>query len=633
MTSKKSATGTRLLGGLASIILVCVILAALNIIAGNLRLRKDMTEEKLYSLSDGTRQILGNLESDINLKFFFNSSSREMPPFLKDFAGRIEDLLAEYSLASHGRITIEKYDPQPDSDDEDTALRYGIAGQPMGMVGPSLYLGLAAVSGDTEATIPLIDPRTENLVEYNITRLIYRLANPERPKVGVLSTLPVLGSSTPQFMSPQGKITQKPWASFQEIRKNNELVEVPLNSTSIDRDLATLILVHPKGLSDATLLAIDQFVLRGGKLLALLDPFSITEIENSQAMSLGQAPPPSDISKLLTAWDVKSDPSKVVADMAAATRVNAGNGQAQGNPMWMLFRANSINQDDILTSGLEQLMLPFAGVFSAHSTDSVTVTPLITTSTDSSEVSTMTAQLGPQMLKREFKSTGVGLHPAIRVTGKFRTAFPQGINIPAPPSENSETTPAPQKIMPGLTEGESTVILIGDTDMFADRFCLQEMNFLGFQGFQPINDNVSLLANIVEQLSGSPELIGIRSRGKFERPFTRVLAMEQKARQKWQASEDELTQKLQAAQKRMNDLQAQKDPQQKLIMSPAQKVAIANFQKEEATIKKQLKAVRKSLRKEIDELGLMLKVINIGLIPLLVGLIGIAYGIMRKTAR
>ncbi len=634
MTAKKQSGG-KMAGGIISLVIVAVILVALNIIAGNLRIRKDMTEEKLYSLSDGTKTILRDLESDITLKLFFNSGTPEMPILFKDFAQRLEDLLEEYCLESNGKLTLEKYDPQPDSDDEETAQSYGIPGQPMGMVGPAIYMGLVAVSGDVEASIPFIDPRGENLVEYHITRLINRLEHPEKPEIGIMSTLPVLGSSMPNFMMPQGQISQKPWTSFQELKTEADLLDIPLDTKLIDGELAALILVHPKGLSQQTLLAIDQYVLDGGKLLVLLDPFAITEIENSPTMTLGQPPSPSDLPGLLSAWNVNYNPGMLAADQAAATRVNAGGGRVQENAMWMLFRSENINREDILTAELETVMQPFAGTFDVLERDGATVTPLITTSEESCKVSAATAQFGPDMLRREFKRGGVGLHTAVRISGKFKTAFPSGIEVTEETagSGEEEAEPKTETIMPRLTEGESTVVLIGDTDMFADRFCVRPLNFLGFQGYEPINDNLSLLVNIVDQLAGSSALIGIRSRGKVERPFKKVLAMEQKARIEWQSREMELQSKLQETRQQLNDLQAKKDPNQKLILSQEQREAIATFRKQEAETSKKLKAVRKSLRREIDQLGLILKVLNIAAVPLLVGLAGIAYGVYRKTAK
>ena len=634
-SNRPTSTGGKLLGGAISVLVIIAILVAVNIITANLRIRKDMTEEKLYSLSDGTRAILADLDTDITLKLFFNKSTPSVPIFFKDFAGRIEDLLTEYSLASGGRITVETYDPQPDSDEEEWAQRYGVAGQPMGLAGPSLYLGIVAVSGDLEGTIPLMDPRTESMAEYNITRLIDQTVSPTKPTIGLISTLPVLGGpDTRQFMSPQGSVQKRAWLSFQELQQNSTLIPLDPETESISSDIATLILVHPKDLSDGTLLAIDQHVLRGGKLLAILDPFSLTEMESSPSMGMRQPPQPSDIDKLLKAWNIKFNKSMVVADLAASTMVNSGSGSPQENPMWLRFQAQNVNRDDILTSALESIMMPFSGVFSAENSDTMTVTPLITTSEDSAQVSTMAAQFGPQMLRKEYKKGGVGLHPAIRVTGKFRTAFPQGVQLPTVgEAALLRGKDAPSIVMPELTEGESTIILIGDTDMFADRFCVEQLNFLGHQGYQPINDNVGLLANAVEQLSGSEKLIGIRSRGKFERPFTRVVALEKEARKEWQTQEEELLAKLRKAQQKLTALRAQKDPKQRLILSAAEKDAIASFQKEEADIKGKLKTVRKNLRKEIDDLGLLIKALNIGIMPLLVGLAGIVYGIMRKTAK
>lgn len=633
MSLNTSAAG-KLTGGIISIAALAVILAAVNITASNMRLRADMTQEKLYSLSEGTRAVLKNLEAEVTLKFFFSSSSPEIPVLFKEFAGRIEDYLKEFSLASDGRVKIEKYDPKPDSDEEELAERYGIPGQPLGTGSADLYLGIAAVCDDSEEILPVIDPRTESTLEYQITRLIYRTANPRKPVAGIISSLPVLGSTDPSFMTPQGSIQQRPWLAFQELRQDCRLLELPDDIDAVDPEISTLVIVHPKNLSSRTLLAVDQFILNGGKALILLDPFCLTEAEASPSMGMGTPPSRSDIAPLLSAWNITFNPGQVLADLNAAARVNPGDGRIQENPMWLLYRGQGTSREDILTAGLEMLMLPFAGCFSLQTNCTLTVTPLITASEDSACVSSMMAQWGPDMLKREFTKTDKPLYPAVRISGRFKTAFPEGIEASPAGDEKTAAEPgSPNRIMPGLTEGDSSVILIADVDMFADRFCVEQLNFFGFQGFQPMNDNLRLLANAVEQLAGSPHLIGLRSRGKIERPFTRVLGMENTARKAWQEREDDLIQRLRAAQQRLNELQAQKDPNQKLIISPAQREAIASFQKEEAEIKTRLKEVKKQLRRDIDRLGLAVKIINIGAMPLLLGLAGIIYGAARKTAR
>ena len=616
-----------------------VIALAVNVLIGTVNIRKDLTEEKLYELSDGTREILGALEQPVTLKFFFNSSSPEVPMPLKTYANRVEDLLREYELAGDGNVTLEKYDPKPDSDAEDWARKYGVAGQAMGMIGPSLYIGLVAVMGDAEAVLPVLDPRTEDLLEYNVTRMITRVATPKKPVVGVISSLPVMGAQRPPYPMPNQPPPAPAWFAFSDLQQDYDVRELSMPVDEIDSDVDALILVHPKDLPDETLFAIDQFVLKGGSLLAFLDPNSIVEAETqpSQNMQMQFQAKSSNLERLLDAWDVTFDSGKVVADLEAISRLRTQNNQVEDSPVWLSLRKNHMNADDILTAHLESVMMPFAGVFEATGSDGLEVTSLVSSSESSSLVDAMQAQFGGDSIRRDFKSGFTRLNLAIRLHGTFKTAFPEGDpsaeSDDAEESGEGETEEKAEKtkaasLMESVEPG--TVVLIGDTDMIYDRFCVREVNFFGYGAQQPINDNLSFFANIVDQLAGSAALVGIRTRGRSERPFEVVLDLQRIAQEQYMEEENRLQKRLDEAQRKLGELQAKKDEKQRFILSSEQQKAIESFQEEVVETKQQLKLVRRKLREDIEKLGVKMKVLNILLMPCLIAVAGVGFGVYRK---
>lgn len=628
MSDKQSKTFSRIGTGAAGLAVLLVIIGAANLIISNLRLRADLTAEKLYTLSDGSRQVLGKLENDVVLKFYFSSSSAEMPMGLKTYANQVQDLLKEYEIAGKGRVSLEAYDPKPDSDSEEWAQRYGIEPQQTSMFGQPVYFGLVAVSGDNEQVIPGFNPRTEATLEYDITRLITRVAWPEKPVLGVLSSLSVLGApQNPMMMMQRRRPPQdQGWAAFQELRKDYTVRELKTDAEEIDADVKTLIVLHPKDLSDKTLFAIDQFVLRGGRLVVCVDPFSVADFEANQQqnpmmmqMGGGGQAGPSTLGKLFDAWGVGFDTSKIVADLSCATKLNGGNGRVEDNPAFLSLGQANMVKGDLLTAQLSSVMMPFAGALSGNTPKELTFTPLITSSKDNAcLVDQMNAQFGMSAMRAQLKPDGVQRVLAARLQGTFKTAFPNGV-------EGGATNAAPNH----LTSGTSTVMVFGDTDFLNDRFCVQVMNSLFGSVAQPINDNLTLFGNTVEQFAGREELIGVRSRGQFNRPFDKVDALEVKAMKQWQAEEERLEAALQETQQRLTALQQQKTGNERLILSKEQQAELEQFRKTQADTRKQLKEVRKNLNKEIERLGLTLKVVNIALVPLLV----VAFGLFRCFQR
>ena len=620
-------------GGIAGLLTVFALLIAANILVQGVRVRVDMTAEKLYTLSQGSREILAGLEKDVTVKFFYSRSLAQAPASLKSFAKQVEDMLHEMKLGANGRLTIDSYDPKPDTDAEEWAQKLGISGQLLGMNGPTLYLGLVAESGGRQAAIPFIDPRTARLLEYNVIRMIYRVTHPEKPVIGVMSSLPVFGSKAPPFVMPgqPRPPQQKAWFVFDELRKDYDVREIETTADAIEDDVAALIIVHPKELTDTTLYAIDQFLMRGGRLMAFVDPLCTSDQAGAQGQ-FGPRQSTASMRKLFDAWGVSVSEFQVVADIDAGTRLRVGNDRVESVPVWLtLTRGNEhINADDIVTSELEMLMLPYAASISADgSVDGIELTPLLTSSENSAVVSAMTAQFGMDGIRREFSSGRTRLNLAVRLHGRFKSAFPDG---PPPASDEPDV---PESITPAipLTESraESTVILVGDADLLGDNYTVRAMNFLGYTAYEPSNDNIAFVINAAEQLCGSASLVGIRSRGRLERPFDRVVELEKKAQLQWLGQEKALQGRLQETRQKLRDLQSQKESSQRFILSPQQQEAIEQFKQEEIKINRELREVRKRLRADIERLGIKVKIVNILAMPLLVCLVGAGFWNFRRS--
>lgn len=614
--------------GIVSLVLIAAIVFAADLILSNLPLRADLTAERLYTLSQGSKAVLGKLEQDVTLKFYFSSSAAAMPMSLKTYAQQVQNLLKEYERAGKGHVILEAYDPKPDSDAEEWAQRYGIEAQNVNPFAPGVYFGLVAVCGDQEETLSRFSPRTETTLEYDITRLVTRVAWPERPVVGLMTSLSgVLGGEMNPMMMQMRQRPPQGWAAFAELKKDYDVREVAPTAETIDEDIKTLVVLHAKDLSDKTLFAIDQFVLRGGRLIAAVDPFSIMDMiaqrqqQNPMMMQGGAQDGPSTLGKLFDAWGVAFDTQRLVADLAAATRLNDGTGRAEENPAFLSLDAANMDKGDLLTARLTQVMFPFAGAFSFNGKEGITFSPIIVSSkNDACLVDRMGAQFGMGAMKKDLKTDGVQRTLAARLSGTFKTAFPQG------PDAASGTTNTAVNV---IKEGKGSVVLFADSDFLADQFCVQLLNTPFGQMVQPMNDNLSLFSNVIEQFAGREELIGVRSRGASNRPFVKVDALEAKALAKWQKKQAELEGALEETQQRLLALEKQKSGNERLLLSREQEDEILEFRKLQADTRRQLKNVRKELTAEIDALGLALKVINILFVPMLV----IAFGIYRGLSR
>lgn len=607
------------------VLVVLAVAIAVNVVAKSVRARIDVTEERLFTLSEGTTAFVENLETPVTLKFYY-SRGNEVPSFVKQYAQRILDLLRELEHASGGSIVLETYDPQPDSDEEEWAQRYGLVGQqatPTGLDDP-LYIGLVAVSGQREAAIPFLAPNTEAQLEYNVARLVHEVTRVSKPKLGVISSLPVAGRPVSPMM--RGRQPDTGWIAMRELRRHYEITTITPDAVSIPEDITALLVIHPKQFPDALTYAIDQYVVGGGRLIVLQDPLSMTEREtNPEMASMGMMMSPgSQLNALTTAWGVTMDAEAVLADVAMASPITFGNGQSERLAAWLTARPEQVNRDDAITASINLLMLPFAGALTVTNVEGITATTLLRSTTNAVSINAFMATMpGPEKMR---DATPLGEKAlAVRLIGRFPSAFTNGPPLPA---QGGPEIDASRHLARGEQEG--MVVVVSDVDFLYDQHAFRVMNLFGQQMAELANDNFNLMLGLVEQATGSEALMGLRSRGVKDRTFSRVLALEQAAQQRWQSEELNLLTKLQETQRRLGELQAARDDQQQAIITPEQKAEIETFRKQRFETQRELKEVRRNLRREIEVLGFQVKAVNFAAVPVLVALFGIARGIRRR---
>lgn len=632
----------------AGVAAMAVLLVAVNFAAQWSHVRLDLTEGRVHTLSQGTRSVLKGMDTDVTVRLYVSRSSAQMPVDLKAFAGRVEDMLNEYkALANGGHFKVQVLDPAPDSDAESSAELDGVPGQPL-MNGDAVYCGLSMRCLDQVSTVGFLSPQREGLLEYDLTTALYRVLHPEKPKVGVMSSMPVLGRMNPMFMQMGSRGGTPPWVFFSEIKRDYTLQEIPVSAREIPADVKILLLVHPKNLSDETLYAIDQFVLRGGRVLAFLDPMSWVDARMGAADSMGMMggatpPGPSTLGKLLAAWGVTFDTEKVVADLQTMTKVGGASGQPEDAPAILSLTAEQCNPDDPASAQIESVVMAFAGSFGGDGADKLQRTVLLSSSPKSALVDGYMAQMGAANVLRTFKSDNQKKTLALRLTGTFKTAFPGGSPAPAPGkkqgggTEGAAPSGTPAAGEPAKNESlkasaaPGMVILVGDSDMLYDQLAVQVQSVLGQRFLSPINDNFAFAQNLLDQLSGDPVLISIRSRGAVRRPFTVINRMQAEAEEAGRAEIDRYEKTLEELAAKLEELQARKGGKdQKMILSPDQQKAREDATRERVAAQAKLKELRKALRRDLERLETGLKWLNIALMPVVVGVVGLVVGLARK---
>lgn len=615
----------------AGVVVMLVLIVALNVIFGAVPFRADLTQEQAYTLSPGTKAVLKKLGSPVTIRFYCTQAGTATPEtvFLKDYARQVEDLLHEYKMVAGRNLIIQKFDPQPDSDAEDSARLDGLEPQQLSD-GDNFYLGICISMADQRVAIPFLEPNREKLLEYDITRAITEVLEPRKPTIGIMSALPVFGEQPNPEMQMQGQQQgTPPWTLVQQLQQDFNVQQIPMDTDKIDDSVNTLMVIFPAGISDKTQYAIDQFVLRGGKLIACLDPQSTLMARQQQNPMMGGGNTSASLDKLLKAWGIQFDTSKIVADLDFKMELENDNGQTIENPAWLALTREGINQNDVVTSEIDSLWLPTVGAFTGEPAAGLKETVLLHSSKDAELADAMMAGMGSEALMTGFKATGVNYGLAIRLDGKFKTAFPDG-----EPQDNSAKTNSVAKTADNSLKESKTdtaVVLIGDSDFLADDFSLQKQNSPFGELVNPLNANLSFAQDLVEQMAGDSNLIGLRSRGSLSRPFTRIKKLEAAAEATGQEKIDELQKSLSDTEQKLNELQQQKpDKDQKLILSPAQQAEIDNFRKQQAAVSRELRQAQKDLRREVVSLENRLTWLNILAMPCAVTVVGVTTALIKR---
>ena len=594
--------------------------------------RIDLTENNLYTLSDGTKRILEKIEEPINLYFYFSDKATENVPSLRSYANRVRELLEEIETEADGQVKLDLIDPLPFSEEEDRAAQFRLQGVQIAAAPDTIYMGLAATNsvGDEEI-IPFFQPDKEEFLEYDIAKLISTLSQPERQAVGLISGVRMSGD-----FNPQTQQMQSPWVIFQQAQQLFDLRDLGTDIDEIDDDIGLLWIVQPKNLPDSTLYAIDQFILAGGKALIFVDP--LAEADPSampQGMPAGMPPQgqSSNLATLFDAWGLTYTPSDVVADAGLALQISSG---MSGRPVRHLgllgIGRAQLNSSEVITGDLESINVGMPGHVGLEEESGLSFEPLISSSQNAAVLpsSRFSFLPDPAALQRDFSPTGEQYVIAARLNGTFPAAFPDG-----PPNDASsdsaegdgvdaaedgkETSNGAGDAPSHLEEATAAanVIVVADVDILSDRMWVQIQNFFGQQIANAFADNGTFVVNALDNLSGSNDLIDVRSRASYARPFTKVDELRVQAEAQFQQTEQRLQQELEDTERRLSELQSSREDTGNILMTEEQQAEIDRFIDRRAEIRQELRAVQRGLDRDIERLGTILRGINIGLVPLL----------------
>ncbi|MFA5684766.1 MAG: Gldg family protein [Lysobacteraceae bacterium] len=610
---RKTLTGS-------SLVLIAILFVAAVVLGGTLLrgVRLDLTENRLYTLSDGTRKVVAGLEEPINLYFYFSDSMAQDAPQLRAYANRVRELLEELASVSRGKVALQVIDPLPFSEDEDRASGYGLQGVPVGSGGQNLYFGLAGVnSTDGVALIPFFQQNKEAFLEYDVVKLISSLGEAERPVVGLLSTLEM----GPGFDPSLGRVNEG-WVLHGELNGLFDVRKLDRSLTRIDDDIQLLMLVHPKDLGADALYAIDQFVLRGGRLLVLVDPHAESEQpgQGEDPMAAAMGSKASDLPQLFAAWGVDFDPGAVVLDAQGALQIQT---RADAAPIRHLaiigLDSAYLNQNDVISAQLGSVNISSAGHFMQREGASTQMEPLAQSSGNAAVVSAERVRFlpDPESLYADFSPTGERYVLAARLTGPVKSAFPE--------REGEGHLAASAE--------DVNIVLVADTDIASDRLWVNVQSFFGQRVVNAFAGNGDFLINAVDNLIGSSDLIAVRTRASSQRPFTTVDALRRAADERFRAKEQELQAELSETERKLAELQSARGDQNALVLTPAQQAELQRFQDQKLRIRKDLRQVRRQLDADIQSLQGKLKFLNVAGIPILITLGALGFGLWRLRRR
>ena len=632
--NKKILTGSGL-------IIAAVLFGAFNMATNSAfsSARFDLTEHQLYTVSDGTRNVLKNLGEPITLRFYLSKKLATGLPGIKSYATRVQEMLEEYAQISEGHLYLQVMDPEPFSEEEDRAVAYGLQGIPLDNGSTQFYFGLVGTSSTDEMEmIPFFQPEREEFLEYDLTKMIHTLANPKKKVLGLLSSLPIDGGGAMPFMPQRGG--NQPWVILSHIEQMFEVKKIEPTTTAIPEEISVLMIVHPKSLSDATLYAIDQFVLGGGHAMIFVDPLAESDSGGGDPMNPmgGSGPRDSDMPRLFDAWGIELVKGQVLGDLPLAKKVQIQQQarlQVVDYPVWIDFRPEHFSEKDIVTAQVPSITVASAGIIRKKGEAGTVLVPLIHSDEAAMQIEASRLAFMPDVsvLLNNYRPQGEKLTVAARVTGTVKTAFPDG--KPQDMAKEGGTPEMASDAQAGtkghITESKEpiNVIVVADTDILQDRFWVQVQNFFGQRIGIPNSGNGTFVTNALDNLTGSNDLISVRSRAGYSRPFTLLRMLQQEAEQQFRQKELALQEHLKATERNIQELQSQKPEGNAMILSPEQQAAMGKFRNELLQVRKELRSVQHELGKNIESVERWVKFINIGLIPMLIGIAGVWIGSSR----
>lgn len=644
----------------ASLILLAVLLVAVNALSGRLSrgTALDFTEHKLFTLSDSTRSVLTSIDEPITLKLYYSRKLGEAAPTFIPYITRVRELLQRYQGIAGGKIRLEILNPEPFSTTEDEAVRAGLQAVPLSSRSDEKgYFGLVGTnSTDDELTIAFFHPNRESFLEYDVTRLVERLANPKKKVVGLMSNLRLSHPAARRGM------WGTPWVLLSQLSERFTMRQVSSAAKAIDKDIDVLLVVHPKKPSPQTLYAIDQFIMRGGKAIFFIDPHAETDRAGGR-FGIPNLDTGSSLPKVMEPWGIKVTPNKVVGDPSRAVRVQFPSPDGRGTQVvehlaWMALTARNMNREDIVTAELRQLYVASPGsiVRDEKTKSKVTMTPLLITTPQAELIDANKLRFRPNLPKlvADYKAGGRVLVLAARLRGPAESAFPKGPPPEKPKKGNKKggkkkkddkaKAKAKPKAKPAekkkpkprhLTKsvGPINVIVIADTDLMDDKFWISRQSVYGRQVPVAAADNGAFIINAVDNMAGGKGLIGLRSRGQAARPFTLVQEIQRKASVRLRAKEQGLVKKLAETRKKLTQLQSKTDKTGETILSAAQIKAIDQFRGEIIKTRGELRAVQHAMRSDIDRLERRIQFYTIAAVPLAIAIFAAIMGLVRRRRR
>jgi len=595
--------------------------------------RIDLTENNLYTLSDGTRNLLGNIEEPINLYYYYSDTATASLPSLRSYGERVREMLEEFEDEADGMIRLSLIDPVPFSEEEDRAAQFGLQGVRLGATPDPIYMGLAATdSVDNQEIIAFFQPDKEAFLEYDIAKLVSTLANPDRNVIGLISGVEMAGS-----FDPQSQRMLPGWMVHQQAQQLFEIRSLGTTITEIADDVSLLWIVQPKNIGNDTLYAIDQFIMGGGKALIFVDPLADSDPAQMEGMPQGMPPmgQGSNLPALFEAWGIEFSATDVVADAQLALQISGMDRRPVRHYGYLGINNDFMSADDIITADLNVVHMATAGSFRLTDDSPATLEPLLSSSeaTQAMPATRFSFLPDPSALQSGFAPGGESLVLAARVSGTLPSAFPNALAARVVSSGDGDT-PDTNPPDDHLTESvePANLIVVSDVDMLGDHMWVQVQNFFGQQIANTFASNGAFVVNALENLSGTSDLIGVRSRASFTRPFTKVEELRMAAETQFRATEERLQSELSETEQRLGELQSAREDTGNILLTAEQQGEIDRFIDQRANIRTELRSVQRGLDQDIERLGTVLKVINIGLVPVLLAVFALI-AVWRRNRR